>query len=67
MRLFMFIIILLFFCQSGKTQIETHWIDTTTNQERDMAYFFTNRKPRTTNDESVDFRNRWTRLRENIS
>ena len=66
MRLFMFIIILLFFSQSGKAQIEAHWIDTTQYSASEKAYFFTNRKPKKTDDGSVAFRNRWTRQTDNL-
>ncbi|MCK4990246.1 MAG: hypothetical protein KAS29_07155 [Bacteroidales bacterium] len=66
MRLFMFIIILLFFSQSGKAQIEAHWIDTTQYSASDKAYFFTNRKPKKSDDGSVAFRNRWTRQTDNL-
>ncbi len=66
MRLFMFIIVLLFFSQSGEAQIEAHWIDTTQYSASEKAYFFTNRKPKKTDDGSVAFRNRWTRQTDNL-
>lgn len=43
-------------------QITTQWLDTTAAyQSRELGYFFTNRKPKKSEDGSTDFRNRWTR------
>ncbi|MCK5134388.1 MAG: alpha/beta hydrolase [Bacteroidales bacterium] len=66
MRCFVFIIILFFVSKSGNAQIETHWADTTIHPESEKAYFFTNRKPKKTDDGSVAFRNRWTRQTDNL-
>ncbi|MEN8158209.1 MAG: alpha/beta hydrolase [Bacteroidota bacterium] len=47
-------------------QIEVAWFDSTSHQEHDRAIFFTNRKPKKTDDGSLAFRNRWTRQTDNL-
>lgn len=67
MKLPVIILFILFlFQEQGITQIETHWLDTTTHGNHDMGYFFTNRPLTQTDDGAVDFRNRWTRQTQNL-
>ena len=65
MRRSLFIALCLMMCTWITTvaQIETQWLDTTTTaDQKELGYFFTNRKPVETEQGAIEtFRNRWIR------
>lgn len=65
-RLFLLVLLPVLFSQVALGQIEGHWLDTISQGDHDMGYFFTNRPLKSRDDGSVDFRNRWTRATGNL-
>ena len=49
-----------------KSQVETTWIDTTTNPSKENVFFFTNRPLIERKDGSKDFKNKFTRQTDNL-
>jgi len=65
-RLLFSLFLLLLILLQGIAQIDTHWIDTTSHEERTLGFFFTNRPIKKTDDGSNAFRNRWVRQTGNL-
>jgi len=67
MRIFAFaVLILVLFSLDGVAQLETRWIDTTTQENHEYGYFFSNRPLKKSEEGVVAFRNRWTRQTGNL-
>jgi len=50
----------------GGAQILTQWLDTTSNQDQNFGYFFSNRPLKKSEEGVTAFRNRWTRQTGNL-